>query len=561
MKPEELQKLPPEVYKELEEVVGPENISEEPALLDGYAWQPTFNSSPDLWVPRCAAAVLPGSTEEVQAVVRICNKHNILYKAHSTGWGTFNAVKAGGIVLDMRRMNRIVEIDEKNMYAVVEPYVSGISLQAELLSRGLNCHMIGAGCGASLLASATSGVGDGWDGISMSYSPRNVLGVEWVLPDGELLQMGSLGSHGTWFSGDGPGPSLRGAMRGWCGAFGGLGVFTRVAVKIFNWPANGDHRSEGLMFDYLPPLPENLKVFMVVFRDRGSFAEGMYKIGEAEIGYIQCRNALGMILGGALPRFQRKLPGVPAMVEMLKSMQFCLTHIIAANSPRELAYQEKALRAIALDSEAFVLDMGQLPLGGLLFWGLVKDSLPPLIFRIGGQFSSVFGHDETWDSSILLNRVGQEIKQKWIDRDGMIDDLADNAWMFLQEDGMWTHCEELILYDPREEKHVRSVNNAIAEAMISAVEHCQGPGFMLLNPMVRRMLSPMMSHYNFWTKKLKKEFDPLGLSDDVAYCSEEDVEEADIDLENMTFDIPPEELARIFEERISVIPAPREMAQ
>lgn len=557
MKPEEQVQIDQDAYREIEEVVGRENVSQEPALLDGYAWQPTFNSSEDLWVPRAAAAVLPGSTSEVQEVVRICNRYKIKYKAHSTGWGSFNAVEPGGIVLDLRRMDRIVEIDEKNMYAVVEPYVSGITLHAELIRRGLNCHMIGAGCGASVLASATSGIGDGWDGIYMSYSPRNVLATEWVLPNGELLRMGSLGSEAGWFSGDGPGPSLRGAMRGWCGAFGGLGVFTRVALKVFNWPGPAEVKDDGLMLDFSPGIPENFKAFMIIMPDRKSFSEVMYKIGEAEIGYIQARNAMGLLLGGALPRFQRKVAKVAGLKNVLNSLQFQFQHILAGNSPRELRYQEKALREIVGEYGGIVLDLGTTPLGDLIFWGLVRDSMPPLIFRIGGQFTSTFGHDETWDSSILINEVGEKIKLKWIERDGMIDDLGDNAWMFLQEDGMWTHCEELILYDPRDPKHVKSVNNAVADAMIAAVQNCQGPGFMLLNPQVRKMLSPMMSHYNHWTRKLKDSFDPDDLSDAVAYCSEETVAEADIKLEDLEFDLTPEELMRIFAERTNVIPAPK----
>ena len=66
------------------------------------------------------------------------------FKPFSTGWGLFSAPFAKDVIsLDLRRMNRILEIDEKNMFAVVEPYVINVQLQAELMKRGLNTHMIG----------------------------------------------------------------------------------------------------------------------------------------------------------------------------------------------------------------------------------------------------------------------------------------------------------------------------------------------------------------------------------------------------------------------------------
>jgi biopolymer transport protein ExbB/TolQ len=90
------------------------------------------------------AALMPGSTEEIQAIVKTCNRYRIKFKPLSSGWGPFNLSKApNSIQLDLRRMNRILEIDEKNLFAVVEPYVTGSQLQAEVMKYGLNCHIIG----------------------------------------------------------------------------------------------------------------------------------------------------------------------------------------------------------------------------------------------------------------------------------------------------------------------------------------------------------------------------------------------------------------------------------
>jgi len=235
--------LDKEILKEFVEVVGKENIDDGEVMTNAYAYNwcmEIFNymegKEPIPFSPIPKAVVLPSSTEEVAQIVKLCNKYGIKFKAQSTGLGPWNQPSTdNSIIIDLRRMNKIVKIDAKNLYAVVEPYVSGAQLQAEIMKHGLNCHMPGAGPQVSPLASATSMNGPGFTSPSTGHSARNVLGVEWVLPDGEIMRLGSLGlkNNSDWFNGDGPGPSLRGIMRGWAGAKSGIGVFTRVAVKLF----------------------------------------------------------------------------------------------------------------------------------------------------------------------------------------------------------------------------------------------------------------------------------------------------------------------------------------
>ena len=110
----------------------------------------------------------------------------------------------GIILLDLRRMNHIIEINEKNMYAVVEPYVISAELQAELMKRGLNFCIKGAGTNCSAMLR-----GHGHMDQTTSGDDRNHLAIEWVTPEGDIVRSGSLGSSDEWFCGDGPGPSLR----------------------------------------------------------------------------------------------------------------------------------------------------------------------------------------------------------------------------------------------------------------------------------------------------------------------------------------------------------------
>src|SRR4030042_2776539 len=101
--------LAPEAYKELEEALGAENVSQEPGVMDSYAWQSSFNFNPTYWVPRPEAVVLPGSTEDVVAIVKICNKYGGKFKAISSGWGAHAAPGSEGVIqVDLRRMDRII---------------------------------------------------------------------------------------------------------------------------------------------------------------------------------------------------------------------------------------------------------------------------------------------------------------------------------------------------------------------------------------------------------------------------------------------------------------------
>ena len=282
-----------EAYHSLEDIVGKKYISEDPAVLDSYRYslsQASCHLGPfyDTYTPRGEAVLLPDSAEEVQAIVRICNKYKIKVKASSTFWSAMGyPSNENTIQLDMRRMDRILEIDENNMYAVIEPHVVGGALQAELMKKGLNTHLIGSGAASSPLAVATSYQGSGPDAIFMGYSPENLLGAEWVMPDGEIVRTGSVGSGLGWFAADGPGPGVRGLIRGAVGAKGGMGVFTKCALKIYPWPGPPSIPVEGTVPAYKAILPKTMfRAYSLAFPSWQAYGEFAYKFWDAGIGYI-----------------------------------------------------------------------------------------------------------------------------------------------------------------------------------------------------------------------------------------------------------------------------------
>ena len=151
-----------------------------------------------------AAAVAPSTVEEVQAVVRAANKHRIPIYPISTGrnlgYGGSAPALSGSVVLDLKRMNRIIEVNERHAYALVEPGVSYFDLYRYISERGLkvwlDCPDPGWG---SLVGNAL----DRGGGVTMKAYRNHFeahCGMEVVLANGELLRtgMGALPTAKTW---------------------------------------------------------------------------------------------------------------------------------------------------------------------------------------------------------------------------------------------------------------------------------------------------------------------------------------------------------------------------
>ncbi len=514
-----------EAYRALEEAVGEENVMQEPAMLDSYAWQPFLNMTEDLWVKRPVAVALPTSTAEVQAVVRACNRHGLRFKALSTGWGAHNGPTYDNVVLvDLRRMNRILEIDEKNMYAAVEPYVCGGELQAEAWKHGLNTHIVGAGPHCSPLAGATSMHGCGNDSIHMGTSSRNLLGTEWVLPNGEILRLGALGSGAGWFSGDGPGPSLRGIVRGTSGAFGGFGIFTGAAIKLFNWPGPRVIEGDGLILDSTAGLPECCRFFNCGFPTEQASTEAVYRIGEAEIGYLFVRMVTTEFILLLMPHlFQslvRKGKAIMDLANAMVSHPFMIT--LVGSSEDELDWQEAVLHEIVDAVGGIAMNMGSIEaVRRLMGTNLLRCTVFATVFRFGNMFATNLDGNEATDSQYDWTHTMQGPKAEYIRSDKLIDDGGENPYIIHYENNLYGHCETIYFYDQRRLEHRENLETFNFDTTLAAIEQCNVP-LAAFEPVTRKFLSPLAGNFNQWQKKISAAFDPNGVSDTGLYTDEKD---------------------------------------
>jgi (+)-pinoresinol hydroxylase len=181
-------------------VVGKEWVftSDEDLVAYRDAYSP-LRGEPDLYV--ASAAVAPSSVEQVQAIVRIANKHLIPLFAFSTGrnlgYGGAGNTYSGCVTVDLKRMDKILEVNEDDAYILVEPGVSFYKLYEYFQQHDIKLIMSAPEPGWG------SPIGNALDhGVS---HPRGdnfaaACGMEVVLPTGELVRtgMGGLPNTASW---------------------------------------------------------------------------------------------------------------------------------------------------------------------------------------------------------------------------------------------------------------------------------------------------------------------------------------------------------------------------
>lgn len=185
-----------------------------------------------------SAAVAPASVEEVQAVMRTAHRHGIPIYPISTGknlgYGGSAPNLSGSVVLDLKRMNRIVEVNDKRHFAIVEPGVSYFELYEYIQQNNLQVwiDVPGPGWGSLVGNALDHGVGDTWGHYRNHFS--NHCGMEVVLADGTLVRtgMGALPGSDTWAEYPlGFGPGIDGLF-----AQGNNGIVTKMGFWLMPAP-------------------------------------------------------------------------------------------------------------------------------------------------------------------------------------------------------------------------------------------------------------------------------------------------------------------------------------
>ncbi len=211
------------IAKELAGIVGTDGVVIDPGELRVYETDglTIFKAMPDI-------VVLPRSAEQVAEVVKVCHREKIPFVARGAGTGLSGGALPieGGVLIGLNRMNRILEIDYENQRAVVEPGLVNVWLTNALAPQGYYYSPDPASQTACSIGGNVAENSGGPRTPKYGVTTNHVLGLEAVLPDGEIAQFGGKTL-------DPLGYDLTGVFVGSEGTFG---IATKVFVRIMRKP-------------------------------------------------------------------------------------------------------------------------------------------------------------------------------------------------------------------------------------------------------------------------------------------------------------------------------------
>jgi glycolate oxidase len=216
--------LPPSLATELREAVGAEHVISAPEQLRVYECDGLtgHRALPEL-------VVLPGSTEEVQAVLRTCHRERVPFVARGAGTGLSGGATpfAGGVVVALSRMNRILEVDLASQRVVVEPGVANLDVTRAVAPQGFYYAPDPSSQQVCTIGGNVAENSGGAHCLKHGFTTHHVTGLTFVLANGEVVELGGK-------SLDADGPDLLGAI---VGSEGTLGIATRITLRVLRIPA------------------------------------------------------------------------------------------------------------------------------------------------------------------------------------------------------------------------------------------------------------------------------------------------------------------------------------
>jgi glycolate oxidase subunit GlcD len=271
----------PGLARDLGAIVGAKHVREARAERVTYSMDglPTHRRLPDL-------VVLPGTREELIAVVRLLAAHRIPFVPRGAGTGLSGGALAdeGAVLLVLTRMNRILKIDPTNRIAVVEPGVVNAKLTVATRAHGLHYAPDPSSQSACTIGGNVAENAGGPHCLKYGVTANHVVALEILLSDGSLVEVGSA-------SGEAWGPDLVGLF---VGSEGNFGIATRITVRLL-------------------PLPRAIRTLLADFNGLRIAGEGVSAVIAAGI--------------------------VPAALEMMDQSCICAVEdsVYAAGYPRDAA--------------------------------------------------------------------------------------------------------------------------------------------------------------------------------------------------------------------------------
>ncbi|MBO8168420.1 MAG: FAD-binding oxidoreductase [Thermoanaerobacteraceae bacterium] len=217
-----------QLVKELKSILGEDKILHEKLDLLSYSYDSSFKARNNRYVPD--VVVTPTSTEEVSKVMRLAYEHGIPVTPRGAGTGeTCGALAVnGGIVMDLATWDTIEEVDVENMQVHVRPGVVHAELNKHLAQYGLFFPPDPGSSAMCTVGGMVANNSSGLRAVKYGTTEQYVLGLEVVLPNGEVITTGGVNSRAI------KNVSGMNLTKLFVGSEGILGVITKIRLRL--WP-------------------------------------------------------------------------------------------------------------------------------------------------------------------------------------------------------------------------------------------------------------------------------------------------------------------------------------
>ncbi len=212
------------ILKKLRDIVGNTNFldSEEDKLVYAYDGTPLIQYKP-------IAVLIPRNAEEISHILKLANeeKFNVVPRGSGTGLSGGSVPVENSVVILMNRWNKIIEIDQDNLTAWVEPGVITANLHTEVEKMGLFYPPDPGSQNICTIGGNVAENAGGLRGLKYGVTKNYIMGIEMVMPNGEIVRNGGKNVK------DVAGYNLRDLI---VGSEGTLGIFTKILVKLIPRP-------------------------------------------------------------------------------------------------------------------------------------------------------------------------------------------------------------------------------------------------------------------------------------------------------------------------------------
>jgi len=458
------------LVSDLAKIAGPEFVTTSRADL--YIYSQDLTQAAPHWPE---VVVLPKTVAEVQAVLRLANREKVPVTPYVAG-GNIGGVAIplhGGIILDLKRMDRIIEVNDTDMYALVEPGVTFGHIKAYLDKHHPDLVYTYAFSPPST-GVVTNAILQGLDNLSFRYGAAShwVSGVEAVLANGDIVRIGSGAVSDRWAA-IAPMPELAGLFLGWQGT---TGIITKMAVNLW-------------------PRPKHVAGLSFTLMDHKAAFELLRAVSRTRVPDDVIGTSFALSKASAAAMRHEKVHLYPAPVRQPGEPEFTVSVEVSGNTEDELRAKMKIVRAVVRDElKEFTIKIPRPRPSS--YAGFPMQALPVLSGGGGLTWVGTYGPMSRWLETV---ERGCQLQDKW--------GIARTAYTRVMNEGHFIGLRWMLPFDKGDPELVRRIEGLCADQLdlvlemgfvpyktpvwaVRKIEQRAGPEWVRLHQKIKKLLDP-----------------------------------------------------------------------